>query len=119
MADSSARVARKAAQLCVTFCTEAPQLRATVASSDGLLPALAAALISADEHLPSSALALLAQLVDSQDVIRLLEGSAALKAAYSSCRAAVLEQVPGDAEAVADELACIRMIDEMTDLHQP
>ena len=110
-------MARKAMQLCNTFCTEASQLRMAVASADGLLAALAAALRSTDEHLPSSALALTARLVDSQGAIAVLEGSTELKEAYSACRAAYLVREQGDGDAVADECACIRAIDEMTSLH--
>lgn len=114
--DDNSRVARKALQLCWNLCTNAPQLRATIAAADGFAASLATQLTAEDEHLQSSALQLLAQLADSQAAVTSLQQVETLRTAYRECRASVKQRFSQEPETFAEEMDLVNLLDEATAL---
>jgi hypothetical protein len=116
--DNSARVSNKALQLCRSLCADAPQLRLSIVSAAGFIPAIARCLSSSVETIQSSALAVLAELVDSQEVVHVLQSDMCLRKQFQGCSQAVLSRWADDSDAYAEEKAWINAVSASTTLSE-
>lgn len=116
--DNSERVSKKALQLCRSLCADVPQLRHSIASAAGFLPSVARCLSSPDEAIQASALAVLAEVVDSQEAVQVVQSDMGLREGFQVCHQAFLDRWAEDADAYAEEKAWIDAVNASTTLSE-